>query len=116
VPADGFYEWQAGATPKARKQPFTVALRDGRPMALAGLWEGWRGPGGETVRTFVIVTTDATEKLRPLHDRMPVILPREAWLGGSARRRPSRTSCSSCCGPSPSSCSRPGRCRYGWGR
>jgi len=80
VPADGFYEWRAGAAgPRAPKQPYTVALHDGAPMALAGLWEGWRGPGGEVVRTFTIITTDANDKLRVLHDRMPVILPREAW-------------------------------------
>jgi len=84
VPADGFYEWRAGDAPRAPKQPFTVALRDGSPMALAGLWEGWRGPDGEVVRTFTVITTDANEKLRALHDRMPVILPRDAfpaWLG-----------------------------------
>jgi putative SOS response-associated peptidase YedK len=79
VPADGFYEWRAGAGPQAPKQPYTIALRSGEPMALAGLWEGWRGPGGEAVRTFTIVTTDANQKLRGLHDRMPVALPREAW-------------------------------------
>jgi putative SOS response-associated peptidase YedK len=79
VPADGFYEWRKGDGPKAPKQPYTVALRDGSPMALAGLWEGWRGPGGEVVRTFTIITTDANDKLRALHDRMPVILPRAAW-------------------------------------
>jgi putative SOS response-associated peptidase YedK len=84
VPADGFYEWRKGESPKAPKQPYTVALRDGAPMALAGLREGWCGPGGEAVRTFTIITTNANEKLRPLHDRMPVILPRDtwpAWLG-----------------------------------
>jgi putative SOS response-associated peptidase YedK len=84
VPADGFYEWRKGDGPKAPKQPYTVALRDGSPMALAGLWEGWRGPGGEVVRTFTIITTDANEKLRALHDRMPAILPGDtwaAWLG-----------------------------------
>jgi putative SOS response-associated peptidase YedK len=79
VPAAGFYEWRKGDGPKAPKQPYTVALRDGAPMALAGLWEGWRGAGGEIVRTFTIITTDANDKLRALHDRMPVILPREAW-------------------------------------
>jgi putative SOS response-associated peptidase YedK len=79
VPADGFYEWRKGDGPKAPKQPYTVALRDGSPMALAGLWEGWRGPGGEVVRTFTVITTDANEKLRALHDRMPVVLPRDTW-------------------------------------
>jgi putative SOS response-associated peptidase YedK len=58
VPADGFYEWCQGA-PKAPKQPFTVALGSGEPMAFAGLWEGWRGPGGEAVRSFTIITTSS---------------------------------------------------------
>jgi putative SOS response-associated peptidase YedK len=79
VPADGFYEWRAGEEPKAPKQPYTIALRSGEPMALAGLWEGWRGPGGEVVRTFTILTCAANERLRPLHQRMPVVLPKEAW-------------------------------------
>jgi putative SOS response-associated peptidase YedK len=84
VPADGFYERRAGVRLRAPKQPYTVALRDGTPMALAGLWDGWRGPGGNAVRSFAIVTCEANDKLRALHDRMPVILPRDtwaAWLG-----------------------------------
>jgi hypothetical protein len=58
-------------------------------MALAGLWEGWRGPGGEVVRTFTIITTDANEKLRALHDRMPVILSvvGAGGVAGAAARR-----------------------------
>ncbi|MBD0275287.1 MAG: SOS response-associated peptidase [Acetobacteraceae bacterium] len=81
VAADGFYEWRAEG--KA-KQPFAVALADGSPMALAGLWEGWRGPDGEVMRTFTVVTGEANAKLAAMHHRMPVILPREvwpAWLG-----------------------------------
>jgi putative SOS response-associated peptidase YedK len=83
IPADGFYEWRQDSA-KGAKQPYTVALRDGSPMALAGLWAGWRGPDGEVVRSFAIITTDANEKLRALHERMPVILPCDtwsAWLG-----------------------------------
>ena len=76
VTADGFYEWKAEG--KA-KQPFAIAMADGAPMALAGLWEGWRGPDGEVLRTFTIVTGDANEKLAAMQHRMPVILPRAAW-------------------------------------
>jgi putative SOS response-associated peptidase YedK len=54
-------------------------MRAASPMAPAGLWEGWRGPDGEVIRTFAIITIDANEKLRALHDRMPVVLPRAAW-------------------------------------
>lgn len=78
VPIDGFYEWRA-ESPKSPKQPYAVALRSGEPMALAGLWEGWRGPGGEVLRTYTVVTGEANPKLAALHHRMPVILPREAW-------------------------------------
>jgi putative SOS response-associated peptidase YedK len=76
VTADGFYEWR---TEGKAKQPFAVAMADGSPMALAGLWEGWRAPDGEVLRTFTIVTGEANEKLAAMHHRMPVILPREAW-------------------------------------
>ncbi|MCG5234553.1 SOS response-associated peptidase [Xanthobacter oligotrophicus] len=73
VPADGFYEW---ARAPGRRQPFFIRRADGRPLALAGLWEGWRDPAtGQWLRTFTILTTAADPKLRPLHERMPVILP-----------------------------------------
>ena len=81
VPADVFYEWQATAE---GKQPFAIARTDGHPMVFAGLWEGWRGADGTVMRTFTIVTTSANATLRPLHERMPVVLePSDwpAWLG-----------------------------------
>ncbi|KAA2212659.1 SOS response-associated peptidase [Teichococcus oryzae] len=81
VPADGFYEWR---TEGKAKQTYAVALRDGAPMALAGLWEGWKSPEGEWLRSFSIITTEANAKQALVHHRMPVILPREdwpAWLG-----------------------------------
>lgn len=81
IPVDCFYEWRREG--KA-KQPYAIAFRDKTPMALAGLWENWRDPAGNWTRTFTIITTDANDLLRPLHDRMPVILPAEAfsaWLG-----------------------------------
>jgi putative SOS response-associated peptidase YedK len=76
VPADVFYEWQAT---EAGKQPYAIARTDGQPMAFAGLWEGWRGADGTVLRTFTIVTTDANPVLRPLHERMPVILEAADW-------------------------------------
>ena len=81
VPADGFYEWRkvTGA-----KQPYRITLKDGEPFALAGLWEHWTGPDGYVVQSFTIVVTEANELLRPIHDRMPVILhPADypLWLG-----------------------------------
>jgi putative SOS response-associated peptidase YedK len=84
VPANGFYEWQqiAGA-----KQPFYIQPVEGGFFGFAGLWERWRRPAdGEAVDSFTIVTTEANAAMRPLHDRMPVILaPGDfaAWLTGS---------------------------------
>ena len=76
VPADGFYEWQKR---NGTKQPFYIARADGAPFAFAGLWERWDG-GGEglaeapPLESCTIVTTDANERVAPVHDRMPVIL------------------------------------------
>lgn len=72
VPADAFYEWQQGA---GGKTPHAIARADGTPMAFAGLWEGWKDPAsGQWLRTFTLLTTTANDLLRPLHERMPVIL------------------------------------------
>jgi putative SOS response-associated peptidase YedK len=80
IPADGFYEWQAGG---ARKQPYFIHKISGEPFAFAGLWETWTGPNGEELETAAIVTTAANKTLAPIHDRMPVIVPPDAfdlWL------------------------------------
>jgi putative SOS response-associated peptidase YedK len=77
VPVDGFYEWHREGT---RRQPFAIARDDGRPLALAGLWSGWRDPAADrVVRTFTIITTRPNDQLAGLHDRMPVVVPDEAW-------------------------------------
>ena len=77
VPADGFYEWQrAGRV----RQPFLIHRVDGAPLALAGLWSGWRHPEtDQVIRTFTIVTTAANDALSVVHDRMPVILEQKDW-------------------------------------
>jgi putative SOS response-associated peptidase YedK len=83
VPATGFYEWTG---PAGRKQPYAINAADRPVFAFAGLWERWKPRMGEPIETFAIVTTDAAEAVRPIHDRMPVILGREdeeTWLGGS---------------------------------
>ena len=80
VLADGFYEWQR--TGKTRK-PMRIIMKSGEPFAFAGLWDSWRDPEGEIVRSCTIITTAANELLHPVHERMPVILPRELesfWL------------------------------------
>ena len=77
VPVDGFYEWRREGT---RRQPFAIARDDGRPLALAGLWSGWRDPAADrVVRTFTIITSRPNDQLADLHDRMPVIVPDDAW-------------------------------------
>ena len=63
--------------------PVALQRESGEPFAFAGLWDGWRDPKGEVVRSCAIITTSANELLSPIHDRMPVILPRELeplWL------------------------------------
>lgn len=94
VPVDGFFEWERLGR---RRQPWLFGMSGGAPFALAGLFERWRAPPGVSaawmpdaepsapVETFTILTTDANDVVAPIHDRMPVILPPdafEAWLGG----------------------------------
>lgn len=79
VITDGFYEWRKGD-----KTPFAIARVNDRLTVMAGLWEEWKGPTGEIVRSCTIVTTESNDLMRPLHDRMPVILDEKdwpAWLG-----------------------------------
>jgi putative SOS response-associated peptidase YedK len=83
VLADGFYEWQAGG-PGGRRVPHYVARGDGAPFAMAALWAEWRRRGelfGDVLLSCAIVTTAANAAVEKLHDRMPVILPREAEAG-----------------------------------
>ncbi len=86
VPVDGFFEWKAI---KGRaKQPYAIAMKDGAPFAIAGIWENWKEPAsGEWIRTFSIITTDANALVADIHERMPLILAREhyaRWLGEEA--------------------------------
>ena len=73
VPADGFYEWQAQNG--GPKQPFHIRLADDRPFAFAGLWERWGERGeGDYVRSYTILTTDASDLVATVHDRQPAFL------------------------------------------
>src|SRR5438874_8367470 len=79
VLADGFFEWQKDGD---ERRPHFIGLRDHKPFAFAGLWDRWR-QDGKSIDSCTILTTDANDCVRPLHDRMPVILPRTAfdeWL------------------------------------
>ena len=93
IPADGFYEWKREG--KA-KQPYLIGMKEGGGFVFAGLWESWRVPDGlaltgklselapgDTLETCTILTTEANATLAPIHPRMPVILPADAfdpWL------------------------------------
>lgn len=80
VPADGFYEWRKAPS---GKQPVHVARIDGQPFGMAGVYERWLSPDGEVLDTCTILTTQANALLRPVHDRMPLIVPPEhyaRWL------------------------------------
>ena len=83
VPVDGFYEWKKVPGQKT-KQPYFIHRPEEEPMALAGLWEEWRAPGREddereVLRSTTIVTTTPNDTMAAIHDRMPVILPADAW-------------------------------------
>lgn len=75
VPATGFYEWRAlGEGRRSPKQPYFIRPKSRRAMCFAGLWEHWQGPAGEAVESFTIITTEANGTVRPIHERMPVII------------------------------------------
>lgn len=83
IPATGFYEWKRETSGKT---PYFFRLQSALPMALAGLWEVWQPEEGPAVASFTIITTEANDFMRGIHDRMPAILPKksmEAWLDPS---------------------------------
>jgi len=80
IPADAFYEWQIRELEgKRQKAPYVIRRRDGSPLAFAGLWEVWHDAEDQPLRTCVIITIEANRLLAPIHDRMPVVLPPDAW-------------------------------------
>jgi putative SOS response-associated peptidase YedK len=81
IPADGFYEWRK-IGPK-EKQPYNIGLKDDGLFAFAGVWDRWKTPAGELRETCSVITTEANTLLKPIHNRMPVILSQEdyeVWL------------------------------------
>lgn len=103
VPADAFYEWKvlndalegpsgsarsqmSGGRAKPAKQPMAIRLKQGRPMMFAGLFSVWKGEDGKEAGSFSIITTSANALMARIHQRMPVVLPRDAyerWLDRS---------------------------------
>lgn len=77
IPVSGFYEWQT-LEDQRYKQPWYITPADGELLAFAGLWESW-DKGGGILETFTILTTQANDDMRPVHDRMPVIAPQKSW-------------------------------------
>ena len=80
IPANGFYEWREVA---GKKHPIYVTLKNNGPMMFAGLWDHWKSPEGELIESCTILTTTSNELIKPLHERMPVILDPEdinPWL------------------------------------
>jgi putative SOS response-associated peptidase YedK len=84
IPVDGFFEWHAIKEAKA-KQPYAIAMKDGSPFGLAGIWDNWKDPETEEwIRTFAIITLPANKLLDQIHHRMPAILKPKTyarWLG-----------------------------------
>jgi putative SOS response-associated peptidase YedK len=80
VPADAFYEWQRTAR---SKQPYCFEVNEGELFAFAGLWEGWKDPSGQWIKSCSVLTTTPNNVTSQVHDRMPVILSRDdydLWL------------------------------------
>jgi putative SOS response-associated peptidase YedK len=80
IPADGAYEWRQT---NGHKTPYYICMKDRQPFAFAGLWEHWQGEADEAIESCAIIVTEANELVRPIHDRMPVILSPEdytLWL------------------------------------
>ena len=81
IPADGYYEWRGSQTASGKivKQPYYLAPGGSELLAMAGLYEYWRGPTGEWLVTATIITTTATDQVGMIHDRMPMVVPRSNW-------------------------------------
>jgi putative SOS response-associated peptidase YedK len=87
VVADGFYEWQNVG---GEKRPAYIRLKSGKPFGFAGLYELWNSPEGEEVTSCSIITTEANELMKPIHERMPVIMPKnreDEWLNTATEDR-----------------------------
>jgi putative SOS response-associated peptidase YedK len=85
IPADGFYEWKQEG---GRKQPVYICMKDRAPFAFAGLWEQWEAQDGQVIESCTLLTTEPNELLKPIHNRMPVILvPKDydLWLDPDMR-------------------------------
>lgn len=71
IPANGFFEWKKEGD---EKLPYRICFHDDRLFAFAGLWDTWKDPEERLIHSFTIITTSSNELMKPIHDRMPVIL------------------------------------------
>ncbi len=78
IPADGFYEWRKN--PDGTKTPMYIRMKDQELFMFAGLWDTWRNADGVDVRSCTIITTTPNGLMSSIHDRMPVIIPKEAYV------------------------------------
>lgn len=76
LPADGYYEWKPEGT---GKQPYFLTSTTGDPLAMAGLFEHWKRPDGSWLSTCTVLTTSAPDDLGEIHDRTPLLVPKELW-------------------------------------
>ena len=76
VPADGYYEWQPTG---GEKQPYFLVAQDRTPLAMAGLYEVWKSPEDTWLWTCTVITTEAADELGHIHDRTPLLVPKDAW-------------------------------------
>ena len=85
IPATGYYEWKREGS---NKTPMFIHLKDEKIFGMAGLWERWTSPSGEQINSFTIITIAANDWLKPVNDRMPVIIPKDQvalWLDSTGR-------------------------------
>jgi putative SOS response-associated peptidase YedK len=88
IPSDGFYEWRQSG---GEKTPMFIHLEGQKVFGIAGLWEVWHSPDGGEIRTCSILTTEANDFMQSIHNRMPVILPKEdyaLWLSPNEEPAP----------------------------
>lgn len=79
IPADGYYEWATELGRYKTKQPFYISSDNGMPLSIAGIWNTWRSPSGQTIQSASIITREAVADLATIHHRMPVMMPRYRW-------------------------------------
>lgn len=79
IPADGYYEWATEFGRYKTKQPFFISNDQGKSLAMAGIWNTWRSPSGNSVQSASVITQESVGELAKVHHRMPLIMPRDRW-------------------------------------